>query len=116
MCNCNLSLEGEVAEHVLHYPATDYTVVRINDEWYNEREDSEEAPFTVDFLVSSKRAFLSFTTNCNFCNKKCKTKCKSKSKINNEEETSAVFCCKIRETPDVSQTNGRTGCRKNEPD
>ena len=48
VCNCNFSLEGKIAEHIFHNPATDYTVIRIDEEWYNEREDSEEAPLAVD--------------------------------------------------------------------
>ena len=81
ICNCNLSLEGEVAEHIFHYPTTNYTIVWINNKWYYERKDSEEAPFVIDFSVSCKWAFLCFSTNCNFCNKKSKTKCKCECQV-----------------------------------
>ena len=42
--NSNLTLEGEVAEHVLHYPATDYTIIGHDNHRYYTCQNTQKSP------------------------------------------------------------------------
>ena len=64
-------------------------------------------------LIRCKRTLLCVSADCYFRCKQSETKCQSKDEIDEQEYSSSVLGGKIRETPDISQTNCTCGSRHN---
>ena len=103
---------GEISDD----PAADNAVVG----GYNNRHEcgqpAHEAETLVKLLICADAGKPGLSADGNFSHHQRKAKCYRENNVDEQEDTTAVFCRKIGETPKVSESDCRTCRRQNETD
>ena len=67
-------------------------------------------------MISSYRAFFRHAADGCLRYDHGVAECQSKKNVDQQKNSAAVFCCQIRETPDISQSYRSTRSGKHEPE
>ena len=102
--------------HIFHDPAAYNAVIRQNQRRYCRRYPAEGSKMLVYVFVCTDNTFTGFSSDSYFGYHESEAECYSKYEVDEQEDSAAVLSGKIRESPYVSQSDGRTGCRENESD
>ena len=113
---CSLSLAGCKDCYVLGDPTAYNAVVGKDNGRNNGGQHTDKRETLVQSLEGTDGAEAGLTADENFGGHKRKAEGHSQNDVNEKEDTSAVFSCKVGETPDVTQTDSRACSRKNEAD
>ena len=105
-------LTADKADHIFDDPSADGRIVGQNDRRNDRGKPADPGETAVERTECIDRRFAGLTSDGNLCDHQRKAEGNCKDDVDEQEHTAAVFCCKIREAPDVAETDGRACCGK----
>lgn len=104
----------EIRTDVLRHPATDHAIVRRDDERNERSQDANEGILLAEQLERADGRLARLTTERDLDKQKRQTKGEHEHQVGEQEHTATILRRQIREAPQITQADRRSGCSQDE--
>lgn len=104
----------EIGTDVLRHPATDHAIVRRDDEGNERSQDADEGVLLSEQLERADGGLAGLAAERDLDEQQRKTKGEHKHQVGEQEHTATVLRRQIREAPQITQADRRSGCSQDE--
>lgn len=109
---CRGTLSGSEGRQIFQHPAADHAVIRCDDNRHEGCQPAERREFPVDAGISADDALSGSSADCDFRDHQREAEGDRENQVDQKKDAAAVLRRKIREAPDVAESDCGAGCCK----